>query len=120
MTSKRRAVYLNAPCSDCPFLREGGIRLMKARVHEIAGMMLSTSGGEFYCHKSVDAGVKDHCGGALVFAEKNSNQTQMMRIAERLRLYDHTKLRGHERVFDTLQEMLATALDAKSTRRRNA
>jgi hypothetical protein len=103
--------YMNAPCADCPFLKEGGIRLTSARVREIAGNMLSPHGGEFTCHKAVERGEKDHCGGALVFAEKNENQTQMMRIAERLRLYDFTKLKGHDRVFDTLADMLKTAID---------
>jgi hypothetical protein len=116
----KRSWFLATPCADCPFLREGGIRLTSARVKEIAGGMLATQGHTFTCHKAVDRGTKEHCGGALIFAEKHNNQTQMMRIAERLRLYDHTKLRGHARVFDTLKEMLATALDARSPRRRNA
>jgi hypothetical protein len=110
---------LTTPCADCPFLREGGVRLTLARVRQIAGGMLKRSGGEFSCHKTTGVegkaapGGRAHCAGALLFAEKNGNATQMMRIAERLRLYAHWRLRGHERVFDTLAEMEATAIDRK-------
>lgn len=101
---------LKRPCEDCPFLKEGGIRLRKARAEEIGGMMLSRDGGTFACHKTTEAGggegPEQHCAGALVFAEKNEIATQAMRIAERLRMYDYTTLQGHDDVFDTLEEML--------------
>jgi hypothetical protein len=123
------SAYMNSPCANCPFLREGGIRLTSARVDEIAGMMLSPHGGEFPCHKTTREGSDGdlhataesaHCGGALLFAEKNGNSTQMMRIAERLGLYDPSQLKGHDRVFDTVEEMKATAVDAGQPRRRKA
>lgn len=98
------------PCDDCPFLKHGGIRLRKARAEEIGGMMISRDGGTFACHKTTDSGGSEgpvqHCAGALVFAEKNEIATQAMRIAERLQMYDHTKLQGHDDVFDTLEEMV--------------
>lgn len=101
---------LKRPCEDCPFLKKGGIRLRKARAEEIGGMMISRDGGTFACHKTTDAGGSEgpvqHCAGALIFAEKNEIATQAMRIAERLRMYDHTLLQGHEDVFDTLEEMV--------------
>ncbi len=113
-----------APCKDCPFLKEGGIRLDRRRVEEIAGMMLSSSGGTFACHETT--GVKEgkrrpereqaHCAGALIFAEKaNPGGTQMMRIAERLGMYDRTLLMANQavvdRVFDSEDEMLQKAWD---------
>ena len=101
---------LKRPCEDCPFLKVGGIRLRKARAEEIGGMMLASDGGTFACHKTTDSGGSEgpvqHCAGALIFAEKNEIATQAMRIAERLRMYDHTLLQGHEDVFDTLEEMV--------------
>jgi hypothetical protein len=129
---------MTEPCSDCPFRRVGGIRLTPDRVEEIAGMMLDGQGGTFPCHKTVDYGREDreadedgdgigfgnkngrraigakevHCAGALIFAEKNGNATQMMRIAERLRLYDARKLMGSPvvaEVFDSIDEMMETA-----------
>ncbi len=132
--------YMHKPCNNCPFLRaESAVRLTSARVEEIAGLMLNPSGGEFPCHKTTksceDVGCRDedgecggrhrtqeslHCAGALIFAEKNDNQTQMMRIAGRLGMYDPDRLERREEVFDTIDEMLATAVDADKppTRRR--
>ena len=94
---------MKRPCSSCPFLREGGVKLRKSRIREIAGVMTSSRGGTFPCHKSVDytdggspgrPGQENeiHCAGALIFAEKHDRPTQMMRIAERLGLYDRTQL----------------------------
>lgn len=85
---------MTKPCKDCPFLKKHGYTLK--RLKEFA------SGGEFHCHKT---GVQDeedgsfepdsgseHCAGALIFLEKRSQPHQMMRIAERLGIYDRTKL----------------------------
>lgn len=101
---------LKRPCSDCPFLREGGIRLTPNRVHRIAGMMLSTGGGTFICHKTMETKSEQHCAGALIFAEKNRTATQAMRWMERIGVYDHTKLESQDSVFDTLPEMLESAI----------
>lgn len=115
------------PCDDCPFRREGGIRLVPQRAQEIADMMLSDQGGTFMCHKTATSDIGDdgegvvrgerpqHCAGALIFAEKNGNATQAMRIAERLRLYDPLKVMagdGQDEIFDSRAEMLA-AQDAR-------
>jgi hypothetical protein len=101
---------LRRPCTDCPFLKEGGIRLRTERAKDIADMMLSRDGGSFACHKTTEAGGSDgpvkHCAGALIFAEKHQVATQIMRIAERVNMYDHTKLVDQDRVFDTRAEML--------------
>lgn len=115
---------LTNPCSDCPFLKQGGIRVHPERVREIAGGMLDSQGVMFACHKTVDYDREDenvdplpggkqerHCAGALIFAEKNGNATQTMRITERLGLYDRRKLTGQELVFDTLEEMLQVCID---------
>lgn len=61
--------------------------------------------GAFPCHKTAElteddngfeeyhAGDKSvHCAGALIFLEKRNESNQMMRIAERFGMYDHTKL----------------------------
>lgn len=78
-------------------------------------MMLSPHGASFPCHKTVEYDEEgdgratfdtEHCAGAYIFAEKNGNATQMMRIAERLGLYDHRKLKNKDAVFDTMSEML--------------
>lgn len=110
---------LKKPCDDCPFLKVGGIRLSLSRVDDIAGPMLSRAGQTFSCHKTVDykrrrsrkrRELERHCAGALIFAQKNGNQTTPMQIAERLGLYDPAVLMTAENVdavFDNLDEMRA-------------
>ncbi len=109
---------LHVPCSNCPFLRKGGIRVTRERARQLAKNMLSPSGGTFACHKTtgevngerVEVPTSRHCAGALIFAEKQKNATQMMRIAERLCLYDARKLMSKkeivETVFDSMSEMV--------------
>lgn len=107
---------MTSPCVNCPFRRDGFIPLRQERVEEIAEGMLSTQGHEFACHKTCGhdedgdttvEGDSQHCGGALIFAEKNGNATQMMRICERIGLYNASKLEpNYDLVFDDLDEML--------------
>ncbi|NIN68654.1 MAG: hypothetical protein GTO63_28895 [Anaerolineae bacterium] len=113
------------PCDSCPFLKsDAGCRLTQGRVREIAGMMLESQGSTFACHKTTfEAETEDgsydmtsgpnskHCAGALIFAEKcNPGGTQMMRIMERLRMYDAKKLMADKKVvdsvFDDMDQML--------------
>jgi len=104
-----------SPCNNCPFLRGTPMSLHPDRVREIGGMMLSSDGGTFPCHKTTvdvedDEGSSDreatpesqHCAGALIFAEVHGNATQMMRIAERLRLYDAKALMSNQKVVDSV------------------
>lgn len=115
---------MTKPCNNCPFLRSGGIRLHPERVEEIAGGMLDSQGIQFPCHKSVEHSDDDdgenhipqadevHCAGALIFAEKNNTATQMMRIAQRLRMYDPRTLMANplvvNSVFNDVDEMAET------------
>lgn len=115
---------LTKPCANCPFLRMGGVRLTRGRTREIAQNMLSPNGNEFYCHQTLDYENEDvdgdcageptdktqHCAGALIFAEKNGTETQMMRICHRIGLYHPDDLQDSDKVFDTLEEMLNHAL----------
>lgn len=68
--------------------------------------LMAHASGEFPCHKAskleddgegsehyVQKGEETpHCAGVLIFLEKRRKSHQMMRIAERIGLYDHTKL----------------------------
>ena len=107
---------LVAPCSDCPFLRVGGIRLRPGRAREIAGYILDWHRAKtFACHKTtgkltgkrVPAAKQSHCAGALIFSHKNGHPGQIHQLAERLGMYSREALVGHDRVFDTAEEMLA-------------
>lgn len=88
---------LTTPCDACPFLKGSGFRW---------NQLIAYSSGQFACHKACDLvetendgsvyqsrGDKTpHCAGALIFLEKQNKPHQMMRICERLGMYDYTKL----------------------------
>jgi len=98
------------PCDNCPFRTDIPGYLSSDRVEEIA-----TNDGEFPCHKTtnhdddtgerVSSGKEVMCAGFLIFREKTSGPNQMMRIAERLRLYDPEGLDMEAPVYDSLEEM---------------
>jgi hypothetical protein len=84
---------MTKPCDECPFLEGDGFTKESLDAH---------SSGEFACHKQCeidDDGMfvaknekTQHCAGALIYLEKQNRPHQMMRISERLGLYDRTKL----------------------------
>ena len=85
---------LTDPCDACPFLIGSGFTYRR---------LVEFARGEFPCHKScvVDEETNNfvprndktpHCAGALIFLEKQDRPHQMMRICERLGMYDRTKL----------------------------
>lgn len=92
---------MRSPCDQCPFLRNSGF------TH---ASLLGHASGEFPCHKQCDLDEEEsvyverkgktrsgrdktaHCAGALIFLEKMGKPHQMMRIAERLGIYDRTEL----------------------------
>lgn len=90
---------LTTPCGDCPFLEKHKHGYTMKRLQQFAS-------GEFPCHKQCDIdedgegegfvekpGDKTaHCAGALLFLEKRNAPHQMMRICERIGMYDRSKL----------------------------
>ena len=87
---------MTTPCNQCPFLEGSGFT--KAQLNRHAR-------GEFGCHKACELREDDegfeqfeptkdtpHCAGALIYLEKRGKPHQMMRIAERLGMYNHTNL----------------------------
>lgn len=84
---------LTKPCNACPFLIGSGFAYSNLVRH---------ASGEFGCHKACDLNEDTgdfephdktpHCAGALIFLEKQGKPHQMMRIAERLGMYDASKL----------------------------
>lgn len=88
----------------------------------------------FPCHKTVHADDESEedddgrwaeqprwqmCAGGLILAEKlrPTKPVQMIQLAERFGLYDHTQLRDRDSVFDSVEEMLATALPDRTRKR---
>ena len=84
---------MKEPCNACPFLIGSGFTYHSLTQH---------ASGEFACHKTCELGEDSgtyepkkkslHCAGALIFLEKQERPHQMMRICERLGMYDRTKL----------------------------
>lgn len=86
---------LTSPCDQCPFTKKMAHGFSLRRLEEFAS-------GAFHCHQTgahdEESGeyraTKDslHCAGALIYLEKRGRSHQMMRIAERLGMYDASKL----------------------------
>lgn len=83
---------MTTPCDACPFLKGSGFTLASLNRH---------ASGEFACHKQCDLSDEGtyepreksaHCAGALIFLEKQNRPHQMMRICERIGMYDASKL----------------------------
>lgn len=120
---------MREPCDNCPFTRDAGaIRLRAGRVRQLTGNALDPHGGSFPCHKTVEHGddgeeivsaKQKECAGSIIFSEQHDTATQMMRVLGRIGVYNPSDLRGHDRVFATVEEMLATALDAPDPRPRS-
>lgn len=107
------------PCTHCPFrndiepyLRKAGVRAMRKLLDR----------GEFYCHETTskedneddenpsefcrpDADAK-HCAGALILLEKEEAPSQMMRICERISMYDPTALDMDAPVYESWDDMI--------------
>lgn len=107
------------PCQHCPFRTDIHAFLTAARAAEISEAITEQQ-GTFACHETTvdvedeeglgDRAVTDdsqHCAGALILLEKLERPNQMMRIAERLGLYDRRKLDMNSPVFDSVQEFIA-------------
>lgn len=91
---------MTEPCDDCPFLNtpnmKRGFTLRRLKefasgafpCHQTASEIEDEEGGtEFHANeKSV------HCAGALIFNEKRDGPNQLMRIMERIGVYDASKL----------------------------
>jgi hypothetical protein len=103
------------PCNLCPFRNDDKrLTVHPDRLREFAR-------GAFVCHQTaelfesddyeeesgfVDAGESSqHCAGSLIFHEHLEWPHQMMRIAERLGMYDRTKLNMDAPVFKCWEEV---------------
>jgi hypothetical protein len=99
---------LEHPCVNCPFLREGGIRLREERYEEIL-----ITDGTFNCHKTTRQtgdGTERPCAGWLGFIVKNPEYAgQMARILGRLGMVNENA-DYLAKLFDDLEEMQGAAI----------
>ena len=106
---------LATPCKDCPFLREGGIRLRRERTLEIANTATGEPGGPFVCHKTLNEDGREikessQCAGALAFAVNVDRFSNYLRIIGRLGLWSPDRIRNRETVYASMREILAGSL----------
>jgi hypothetical protein len=113
------------PCKDCPFRSDITFYLTPKRVREILDS-ITTRQQTFSCHKTnsfeddgeiVETKDSQHCAGAMILLERINRPNQMMRIAERLRIYDRAKLEMESPVFRTPAAMIKH-FDALNGRKR--
>jgi len=103
---------MTTPCAHCPFRTDIRPYLRPERVREIEASLVRA---EFPCHKTIEhddegepiLGGKSaiHCAGALILLEKLERPSQMMRICERIGMYDPTALDMSAPVFDSFDDM---------------
>lgn len=111
---------LTKPCKNCPFRNDIKPFLSKRRVKEIEFALVNDD-KTFSCHKTVNYETwenyeedyipnseESHCAGALILLEKNNLaiKNNMLRIAERLGLYDYSKLDLNSPVYKNFSEMI--------------
>lgn len=103
---------LKRPCPDCPF-RTDSLEgwLGENRAEEIIDSITRLQ-QTFACHETtgikgdVPKGGEQQCAGAMIMLEKIERPTQMMRIAERLGMYDRHALDMDAPVFDGPEEFI--------------
>lgn len=104
---------LKKPCANCPFRTDRPEQkgwLGRGRAQGIANTT-----GTFSCHKTTEATLGDkhasdkeqQCAGFLIMREHMQEPNQMMRIAERLGMYNHTQLDMAAPVFDHSSKFIA-------------
>lgn len=96
---------MTEPCDNCPFRSDKPFPLMTGRAGEII------NGGEFPCHKTtIEFGAtgenEQSCAGLMILLEKENRPNQMMRIAERLGMYDYTQLNMNAPVYDSIEDAI--------------
>lgn len=107
--AKSEPYRLTTPCTDCPFRTDKPFFLATGRAEEIAEATSDPGGGEFHCHKTTEetgTGKVAVCAGWLIVMEKSYGANQMMRISERLGMYDASRLDMDAPVYDSLEDFI--------------
>ncbi|MFS0883264.1 hypothetical protein [Metabacillus niabensis] len=93
---------LKKPCKDCPFIKGSStnVTLSEGRIEGIVKDLRNDM--SFTCHKTLDKPKleQQHCAGAMIFLEKEDRPNQIMRIAERIGLYDRSRLETCPNIID--------------------
>ena len=113
MVTRDRSYALTKPCNNCPFRTDVKPYIRPERVETIRDNCVRA---EFPCHKTTCADDDEfnnstssntsHCAGALILMEKINQPSQMMRISERLGIYDRTQLDMTAPIYDNWEKMI--------------
>jgi hypothetical protein len=113
------------PCSDCPFLKDGGVRHPLDQMCAYASYFLFYPGATFPCHQSVP---KDDdrqgwsawksgqtlCAGGIIFAEKHGLRNAIVIYgAAQGWLKTDELMRSAATVFDSIEDMIRTTIEAR-------
>ena len=100
---------LTRPCDLCPFRNDS------KRLYVEPDRLREFASGEFCCHKTGESNDEEgtiepheksqHCAGALIFLENVGQPHQMMRICERIGMYDPSGLEMDSPVFESWDEV---------------
>jgi hypothetical protein len=115
MRGSHQYFALKTPCDECPFRTDITFYLNPDRKQEIADALLGDQ--TFACHKTVIHDEDDgeavcgnpgerHCAGAAIMLEKIDRPNQLMRIGERIGMYDRTAIDMQAPVFDTFDDWI--------------
>lgn len=125
MISSKDFFSLRRPCAKCPFRKDVGPYLTRGRIMEIIRSLTRVS---FFCHETTHDldddedyynanGNEKHCAGALILCEKENAPGQMMRIGERLGLYDRFKLDMTAPVYDSFKQMIQAHMNERRNKK---
>jgi hypothetical protein len=89
---------MTRPCVECPFLTNNNLYLHTRRAEEIAQALEHST---FACHMTLQQVPQQHCAGALVIMARANTWGDMQQIAERIGLFDSTKLDLAANVFES-------------------
>lgn len=105
---------LKKPCANCPFRTDIRPYIHPDRVREIVGKVFSFHKTTTEKGRSNEHPNAQHCAGSLIVHEKEDQPHQMMRICERLGLYDRTELKMDAPVYDSFEEMIEAHEEAEA------
>lgn len=121
------AFTMKTPCDNCPFRREGGIRIYRERARDIL-----EDSTHFPCHKTVNYDAEPEpepdsesgkctsqtktCAGYMILQFREGKPNQILQIASRIGLLDLDELLENNPAVDEVFESYAEMLTACESR----
>jgi hypothetical protein len=119
MTKATAGYALRKPCAKCPFRTDVQPYLSFERAKEIAAGLRDH--GSFFCHRTVDyddqdedadeyvtQGTEQQCAGATILQENDGGLGQLLRIAERIGIYDRSRMDLDAPVYTSIDDWVGS------------